>query len=261
MRIVSWNINGIRAAHRKGFLRWLAKERADIVCVQETKIDEATLRAELAVAAPKHHEAWAFAKRKGYSGVATLSRRAPLSVRVGIGVERFDAEGRVVETDHGAFLLFNVYFPKGSGPLRDNSRVPYKLDFYEALFTHIRKRKRATRKPVVVLGDFNTAHAEIDLARPRDNKKNSGFLLEEREDLARHLGRGFVDTFRHLHPREQKYSWWSQRFGVREKNVGWRIDYVWISDDLLPRLKKAFISDEVRGSDHCPVGVDLADGP
>lgn len=236
---------------------WLAREQADIVCVQETKIDSETLRAELAAPAPGHHAAFAFAKRKGYSGVATFSREAPSKVRVGLGIERFDDEGRVVETDHGAFLLFNVYFPKGSGTLRDNSRVPYKLDFYEALFTCIAKRKRAARKPVVVLGDFNTAHRDIDLKHPRENKKNSGFLPEERADLERQLERGYVDTFRHLHPDTVRYSWWSQRFGVRDKDVGWRIDYVWISRDLAPRLREAFINTEVRGSDHCPVGVVL----
>lgn len=257
LRIVSWNINGLRAGHRKGFLPWLAQEKAGIVCVQETKIDAETLAREVKVPAPGHHGVFAHAKKKGYSGVATFSKVAPLSTRVGVGIERFDDEGRVVETEHESFLLFNAYFPKGSGTLRDNSRVPYKLDFYAALFSHVKKRRKAAKKPAIVLGDFNTAHNPIDLAHAKSNVMNSGFLPEERADLERHLKSGYVDTFRALHPDTVRYSWWSQIPGVREKNVGWRIDYVWVSEDLMPRVREAFIDCDVMGSDHCPVGIVL----
>ncbi len=256
LRIISWNVNGIRAAERKGFLQWLAKTRADIVGLQETRIDEAALPAHLR--APKgYSSAWTFAKKKGYSGVATFTRTPAKGVRVGLGIQRFDDEARVLEVELDRFLLFNVYFPKGSGNARDNSRVPFKLDFYDAFFDHAKARGRASKKPLVVLGDFNTAHQPIDLANPKTNTKTSGFLPEERASLERHLRRGFVDSYRHLHPQRVQYTWWSQRFGVRERNIGWRIDYVWISESLAPYLKAAFIHDQVRGSDHCPLGIDL----
>ncbi len=256
-RIVSWNVNGIRAAARKGLLRWLDRAEADVVGLQETRVDAATLARALRAPAG-YHAAWGFSCRPGYSGVATWSRRPPLSVSTGIGIPRFDAEGRVVETEFERFIVYNVYFPKGSGTLRDNSRVPFKLDFYDAFFDFALARRESSRKPLVVLGDFNTAHREIDLANPRTNQKTSGFLPEERAALERHLDRGFIDAYRRLHPGRVQYTWWSQRFGVRERNIGWRIDYVWLSKELGRRLEDAFISDDVKGSDHCPVGVVLA---
>ncbi len=256
VRIVSWNVNGIRAACNKGFLEWLRRERADIVGVQEVRAaDEDIPEAVRRLRSYDMH--FTHAVRRGYSGVGTLSRRPPLSVRRGYDDPRFDDEARVLETEHERFLLFNVYFPKGSGKDRDNSRVPYKLAFYDAFFAHAHRRARARKKPLVILGDFNTAHQPIDLRNAKANVKTSGFLPEEREALGRHLDAGFVDTFRHLHPDRVQYSWWSQRFGVREKNIGWRIDYVWISRQLLPHLCDAYIEDQVRGSDHCPVGIVL----
>ncbi len=256
-RIVSWNVNGIRAAARKGLVRWLSGAAPDVLAVQETRVDAASLAPRLR--APRgYHAAWAFSCRPGYSGVATFSREAPLATSTGIGIPRFDAEGRVVETEFERFILYNVYFPKGSGTLRDNSRVPFKLDFYDAFFDYALARRERSRKPLVVLGDFNTAHREIDLANPRTNQKTSGFLPEERAAYGRHLERGFVDTYRHLYPERVQYSWWSQRSGVRERNIGWRIDCVWVSRELARRVEDAFISDQVRGSDHCPVGVVLS---
>lgn len=256
LRIVSWNVNGIRSAERKGFLTWLEGERPDILGLQETRIDGATLpdrlRAPLA-----YHAAWCSGTRAGYAGVATFSREPPRSVTTGIGVADFDLEGRVVETELDRLILFNVYFPKGSGTLRDNSRVPFKLEFYDAFFDYAWRRRAHAQKPIVVLGDFNTAHRAIDLANPKSNVKTSGFLPEERAAFERHLARGFVDTYRHLYPDRVQYSWWSQRLGVRERNVGWRIDYVWITEDLVPHLAGAFIADHVKGSDHCPVGIVL----
>jgi exodeoxyribonuclease-3 len=164
----------------------------------------------------------------------------------------------MVACEYDAFLLYNVYFPKGSGTARDNSRVPYKLAFYDAVFAHALRQRKATGKPLIIMGDYNTAHHEMDLAHPRANVKNSGFLPEEREDLTRLLKKGFVDTFRELHPTTVAYSWWRNWPGMRERNVGWRIDAVWVTRELMPHVKEAFILKDVTGSDHCPVGITLA---
>jgi len=256
LRIVSFNLNGIRAAERRGFSSFMAKERPDILCAQETRIDRDSLVKELE--RPLGYEAsWAFPSRKGYSGVATFSLEPPLRAHTALGEARFDDEGRVVVSEFRSFLLCNVYFPKGSGTLRDNSRVPYKLAFYDALFSHVAALKKKRKKPAIVLGDFNTAHMPIDLKNWRTNQGTSGFLPEERLSFERHLQQGFVDTFRALYPTREQYSWWSQRLGARDRNVGWRIDYVWVTSELLPRVKEAFIWDHVRASDHCPVGIVL----
>jgi exodeoxyribonuclease-3 len=256
LRIVSFNLNGIRAAERRGFLTFLEQERPDILGVQETRIDRFVLGKELE--RPLGYEAsWAFPSRKGYSGVATFSLQKPLRAHTELGEPRFDDEGRVVISEFSSFLLCNVYFPKGSGTLRDNSRVPYKLAFYDAFFLHLAALKKKRNKPAIVLGDFNTAHMPIDLKNWRTNQGTSGFLPEERACFERHLERGFVDTFRALYPAREQYSWWSQRLGARDRNVGWRIDYVWVSTELMPKVKEAFVLDHVRASDHCPVGIVL----
>jgi exodeoxyribonuclease-3 len=254
--VLAWNVNGIRSVARKGFLEWLERESPDIVALQETRVDTEALSPALRDL-PGYHSAWTFPKRKGYSGVATFSRVAPSRVHNSLGKPRFDDEGRFVATEFERFILFNVYFPKGSGTLRDNSRVPYKLAFYDALFAHIRQIGRRRGKPLIVAGDFNTAHREVDLENWRSNRKNSGFLPEERAKLEQHLKRGFVDIYREHHPERKQYTWWSQRFGVREKNIGWRIDYLWVSEELRPHVSEAFILDQVRGSDHCPLGILL----
>ncbi len=255
LRVVSWNVNGLRSCTRKGFADWLGRSRAGIVGVQEVRALPEELDPE--VRTPKRfHTHFAPAERRGYSGVGLFSRRAPDRVDTSLGEERFDAEGRFLLTRFGRLAIANVYFPKGSGNERDNSRVPYKLDFYRAVFDRLQQLRRGGAR-VLVMGDFNTAHHEIDLARPKDNVKNSGFLPEEREELDRWLGAGWTDTFRSLEAGPGHYTWWSQRGGARARNVGWRIDYVYASKSALPFLKRAYILPEVTGSDHCPVGVDL----
>ena len=255
MRIVSWNVNGLRACEKKGFSRWLAGAEAEIACVQEVRAQQDQLPANLR--APDELTAgFACAERKGYSGVGFFSRRAPERVETCLGVDEFDCEGRVQELRYGGLLVVNVYFPNGSGKERDNGRVPFKLSFYDTL----RKRLQAAvdrGERVLVAGDFNTAHRDIDLARPKPNRKTSGFLPEETEAFDRWLDCGWVDTFRHFEPEGGHYTWWSQRFGVREKNIGWRIDYILASPGAMSFVRSAGIHPEVRGSDHCPVSVDL----
>jgi len=259
-RIVSWNVNGIRACVRKGFLDWLPSARADVIGLQETRCENEDLP-DLVRALPGfRHAHWISARsRRGYSGVAILSKRAPLDVEVELGDESFDREGRYLLARFADVLVANVYFPKGSGTQRDNSRVPYKLAFTEHVFDVVNAARRRHALPAILMGDFNVAPEPIDLARPRGNETTSGYLPEERALYARCLASGWVDSFRILHPTVVKYSWWSNRVGVRDRNIGWRIDHVLASRDLAPRLRGAFVWDDVRGSDHCPVGVDLAD--
>jgi len=259
VRVVSWNVNGLRACARNGFLEWLEDSRADIVLVQEVRAREQDLPGEVCRPAG-WHACFAPAEKRGYSGVAVFSRRAPDAVEVGLGEPRFDAEGRVVLARFGKLVVASTYVPKGSGKERDNSRVPYKLDFSRALFERLHALRRGGRR-VLCAGDFNTAHEDIDLARPGDNRANSGFLPAEREELARWLSAGWVDTFRAQHPGEPgHYTWWRQWGGARERNVGWRIDYVLASRTATPFVKDAFIWPDTRGSDHCPVGVDVDPG-
>ena len=255
MRIVSWNVNGLRACGRKGFAAWLRGTRAGIVGLQEVRALPEQLPA--ALRAPRGWQvAFRAAERPGYSGVALYSRRAPDRVETSLGAPRFDAEGRLQIAHFGRLVVANIYFPKGSGPERDNSRVPYKLAFYTALFRRLERLRRAGRR-VLVLGDWNTAHREIDLARPRQNQTTSGFLPEERAELDRWEAAGWVDTFRRFEPGPGHYSWWSQRMGARARNVGWRIDYVFASPAAMRFVRGAFLLPKVRGSDHCPVGVDV----
>jgi len=255
LRVASWNVNGLRACERKGFSRWLARSGEDIVALQEVR----ALPDELApaVRAPRgYHAEFAPAERRGYSGVALYARRKPDSVLRSLGIPHFDVEGRLLLARFGRLVIANAYFPKGSGKERDNSRVAYKLAFYRALFARVEKLRRSGFR-VLVVGDFNTAHREIDLARPRENQKTSGFLPEERAEIDRWLAAGWVDVFRSFVPEGGHYSWWSQRQGARERNVGWRIDYVLASPAAMRFAKDAWIEAQVRGSDHCPVGVDL----
>jgi exodeoxyribonuclease-3 len=255
IRVLSWNVNGLRACSRKGFVPWLRRSGGTIVGLQEVRALAHEMPDEI-----RRLRAWhrhlAAAERRGYSGVGLLSRLAPDRVDTTLGVERFDVEGRVQIASFGRLAVANIYFPKGSGRLRDNSRVPYKLEFYRCLFERLEELRRAGR-PVLVLGDFNTAREPIDLARPRDNVKNSGFLPEERAELTRWIDAGWIDTFRRFEPGPGHYTWWSQRYGVRAKNIGWRIDYVLASEAAMSHVRAAFIQPNVAGSDHCPVGVDL----
>ncbi len=256
MRIISWNINGIRACVRKGFVEWLSGSRAQIVALQEVRATPAQIPDQLRDL-PRWHQTYQPAERAGYSGVGLISRKRPDEVVTSLGVERFDREGRLQIARFGKLVVVNGYFPKGSGTQRDNSRVPYKLAFYRRLFEVLEPLRR-DRKRVLVLGDLNTAHREIDLARPQQNVQNSGFLPEERQELQRWIDAGWIDTFRSFNREGGHYSWWSQRMGARERNIGWRIDYVLASPAAMDFVKRGFILPDVKGSDHCPVGVDVA---
>lgn len=258
MRIASWNVNGLRACARKGFSRWLSRSGCEIVGLQEVRALEEQLPD--ALRSPRgFHVHFAAAQRPGYSGVALYSRTQPDAVETSLGEPRFDTEGRLLIARFGRLALANAYFPKGSGNQRDNSRVPYKLDFYAALFDRLQRLRRGGYR-VLVMGDFNTAHREIDLARPKANQQTSGFLPEERAELDRWQAAGFTDTFRRFEPGPFHYSWWSQRSGARERNIGWRIDYVFASPAALRHVRGAFIQPKVTGSDHCPVGVEVDPG-
>ena len=255
MRIVSWNVNGIRACETKGFSTWLASSGAEIVGIQEVRATREQVP-ETIRSADGWHLHLAAAEKAGYSGVGLLARREPDDVEVSLGEARFDREGRIEIARFGRLVIANVYLPNGNGTERDNSRIPYKLDFYRALFERVEGLRRSGKR-VLVMGDFNTAHREIDLARPKENVETSGFTPVEREEFDRWIRAGWVDTFRRYEPGPNHYSWWSQRFGVRAKNIGWRIDYVLASPNVLPHLTAAFLHPAVTGSDHCPVGVDL----
>ncbi len=254
--LVSWNVNGLRAAMKKDFLGSLQRLDADVVAIQETKLQSAQLDAQMARVAG-YESFWSHCEgKKGYSGVGVYSRLAPLRTGTGIGQARFDREGRILELDLGRFVFFNVYFPNGQ---MSAERLQYKLDFYEAFFDHTDALRRQGRS-LVICGDYNTAHNEIDLANPKANEKASGFLRIERDWIDRISARGYVDTFRHLHPDTVRYSWWTYRFKARERNIGWRIDYVFVTQDLIAngQVRGAFIENEIPGSDHCPIGVVLA---
>jgi exodeoxyribonuclease-3 len=255
MRIISWNVNGLRACAKKGFADFLASAEADIVAVQEVRAFAEQLPD--GVRSPSGwHACFAPAERPGYSGVGLFTREPPKRIETTLGEHRFDMEGRLLIARFEGLTVVNGYFPKGSGKDRDNSRVPYKLDFYRAVFERIQKLRR--RGPVLVMGDYNTAHCAIDLARPKDNVKNSGFLPEERAEVDRWIEAGWIDAFRALHPDEEgHYTWWRQWGGARERNVGWRIDYIMASPSAMKRVRDAFIWPQVMGSDHCPVGIDL----
>lgn len=256
MRLVSWNVNGLRAVFKKDFTGSVDVMKPDILSLQETKLQADQRTAEM-LNYEGYHSFWDYAStKKGYSGVATYSRPIPESVRNGFGRERFDTEGRVIELDYGSFVLFNVYFPNGQ---RDEERLQYKLDFYREFFSYT-DRLKAEGRSLIITGDFNTAHNEIDLKNPRSNKDRSGFLRIERDVLDEILGRGYVDTFRHFYPDTVKYSWWSYRFNARKNNAGWRIDYFFVTRDLIDRgiVIDAFILNDIHGSDHCPVGIELS---
>jgi exodeoxyribonuclease-3 len=251
-RILSWNVNGIRAAYKKGFVHWLPKENPDIICIQETKAMKEQLPDDL-INIGKYNSYFSSAERKGYSGVATYSKAEPVSVSNGIGIKKFDSEGRFLITDFVDFLLFNIYFPNGKAK---KERLQYKMDFYDSFLKHLNKLTKQGKK-IVVCGDVNTAHKEIDLARPKENEKISGFLPEEREWIDKLLQAGFIDTFRVFNDKGENYSWWDMMTRARDRNVGWRIDYFFISENLSSNLKSATILPDVMGSDHCPVGIEL----
>ena len=252
MRIVSWNVNGIRAAIKKGFCEKIADFHADIIGVQETKANQQQVM-EVCETLSEYHRYAHSAERPGYSGVALFCKQKPTEIITTIHNPPFDREGRVIIAVFPNFTLANIYFPNGSGKDGDNSRVPYKLAFYDALFDTLDDLPG----PVFVMGDFNTAHQEIDLARPKENSKISGFLPEERQHFTTILQRGYVDTFRHFNQEPHHYTWWNMRFQARSRNIGWRIDGVLANTKGLPLVKKAFIWPDIMGSDHCPVGIEI----
>lgn len=253
MRLFSWNVNGVRAAQKKGFLEWLHQERPGVLTIQETKCHPDQLDPELRQ--PEgYHAYWAFAERKGYSGVALFTEQEPRSVQIGLGIPEYDREGRTIVADYGDFTLIAAYFPNGS---RDHSRVPFKMA-YKRDFLAFCNDLVAAGKSVIFCGDVNTAHQEIDLARPKQNQKTTGFLPIERAWIDEVVAQGYVDTYRFLNPdKVGAYSWWSYIGRARDRNVGWRLDYFFVSPDLVPRVASAGIHADVLGSDHCPVSLTL----
>jgi len=252
MRLISWNVNGIRAAARSGLLDVLRGTGADMLCLQETRAHPDQVVSS--VREPEGYSSfWAFAERRGYSGVALFSRVLPVEVTTGLGIPRFDAEGRVLIARYPQFLLFNVYFPNGK---MNPERLRYKLEFYEEFISRLVALRRIGER-IVICGDYNTAHKEIDLAHPKNNVKVSGFLPEERAWMDRLTGQGFIDTFRMFHSDGGHYTWWDMRTRARERNIGWRLDYFFVSDNLAGAVRDAAILPEVGGSDHCPVSLTL----
>lgn len=249
MKLVSWNVNGIRAVLNKGFHEFLATAQADIVCLQETKAREEQVGAKF----DGYFAYWNSAERPGYSGTAIFSKTEPLDVRHGIGVDEHDKEGRVITAEYPDFFLVNVYVPNSG---RELLRLGYRTEAWGPAFLQYLKTLEKT-KPVVFCGDLNVAHKEIDLARPKANVKNAGFTPQERASFDTYIAAGFLDTFRELEPAGGHYTWWSYMGSARAKNIGWRIDYFCISPSLRPLLREAFIWPQVMGSDHCPVGVVL----
>lgn len=250
MKIISWNINGLRAAVKNGFADKLKEFEADVFCLQEIKLDDVA-RAKIDFDFANYFEYFFPAERKGYSGTGILSKKE-LPVTKGIGEAEFDCEGRTQTADLGDCYLLNVYFPNSQEGLK---RLDYKTRFNEALLNYAKELEK--QKPVIITGDFNVAREEIDIARPKENHGSPGFSDEERDWARKYLAAGFRDTFRELHPDEVKYTWWTYRFGARSRNVGWRIDYFLVSESLLPRVKRAEILDDIPGSDHCPVVLEL----
>lgn len=248
LKLVSWNVNGLRAVAKKGLFEWVARENPDIVCLQETKIDAAQLTDQFKTQ-PGYTSYFSHAERKGYSGVAIYTKAKPLSVKEGLGIARFDTEGRVLVADYGDFTLLNIYYPNGKA---SPERLQYKLDFYDAFFEFASDLRKQGKK-LIICGDVNTAHKEIDLARPKENINVSGFLPEERAWLDKFVQAGYLDTFRVVNNDPHNYTWWHLVTRARERNVGWRIDYFFVSQDLERKLVNATIEPHVMGSDHCPV--------
>ena len=249
MKLVSWNVNGLRACMGKGFMDFFKEADADIFCIQESKLQEGQISLEL----PGYHQYWNYAVKKGYSGTAIFTKEEPLSVSYGLGLEEHDQEGRVITLEFPDFYMVTVYTPNSQDGL---ARLDYRMTWEEEFLKYLKKLEE--KKPVIFCGDMNVAHKEIDLKNPKTNRKNAGFTDEEREKFSVLLENGFIDTFRYFYPDlKDAYSWWSYRFHAREKNAGWRIDYFLVSPQLKERLEDAVIYKDVFGSDHCPVALIL----
>jgi len=252
MKIISWNVNGIRAAERKGLLDWIKKEKPDVLGLQEIKAMEDQLSEDLK-APDGYHTYFNPAERKGYSGTALYTKKAPLEVKNGFGIPGFDSEGRIQAADYGDFIFFNIYFPNGK---MNTTRLEYKLDFYDAALEYFDKLVKSGKK-LLISGDYNTAHTEIDLARPEANETISGFLPVERKWLDKLVAHGYIDCFREFNEKPDNYTWWSMRSAARERNVGWRIDYFFCSKNMRPMIKNCYHLNKVMGSDHCPIVAEL----
>ena len=248
MKFISWNVNGLRACVGKNFKESFEQLDADFFCLQETKMQEG----QLSIAFDGYESYWNYAEKKGYSGTAIFTKHKPMSVALGIGIEEHDKEGRVITLEYPNFYLVTVYTPNSQDQLR---RLAYRMKWEDDFKAYLHKLDES--KPVIVCGDMNVAHEEIDIKNPKTNHKNAGFTDEERQKMTQLLANGFTDTFRSLYPEQVTYSWWSYRFHAREKNAGWRIDYFLVSDRLKPKVKDAKIHTEIMGSDHCPVELDL----
>ena len=253
IRAISWNVNGLRAVHKKGFLDWFAEESPDILCLQETKSAEDQLPPALREIDGYNAYFSSSSEKKGYSGVAVYTKAVPDQISAGLGIDRFDKEGRILIADYGDFVLLNVYFPNGKS---SGDRLKYKMEFYDAFLEFVDGMKKEGRN-IVVCGDVNTAHKEIDLARPKENQKISGFLPEERAWIDKLLNHGYVDTLRMFNTEPEQYTYWDQMSRARERNVGWRIDYFFVDEDFKKRLSAAYILPDVMGSDHCPIAIDI----
>jgi exodeoxyribonuclease III len=250
--IISWNINGIRAIHRKGALDWFFDEKPDILCLQETKAQPDQVPSKLSII-ENYHTYFHSAEKKGYSGVAVYSKLEPAKIEIGFGIKKFDSEGRVLIAEYENFTLFNIYYPNGK---TSEERLQYKLDFYDAFLKYADKLKKSGTN-VIICGDVNTAHKEIDLARPKENENTSGFLPVERKWIDKFLSHGYIDTFRMFNDKPEQYSWWDYKTRARERNTGWRIDYFFVSESLKNNIKNAYIRSEIIGSDHCPIGIEI----
>lgn len=252
LSLVSWNVNGIRAIERKGFLEWFHQSKYDIVCLQETKAEVSQLSKQL-IHPDGYESYWSSAQRKGYSGTAIYTKQSPIFAETNFGDPFLDGEGRIILLEFERFYLFNVYFPNGgSGP----ERLAFKLEFYKRFLPLAESFRK--KKPIIITGDVNTAHEDIDLARPKENANTSGFMRVERDWLDRLTKAGYIDTFRIFEKEGGHYSWWDMKTSSRARNVGWRIDYFFVSDELKKHVKKAWIDKDVMGSDHCPVGIELS---
>jgi exodeoxyribonuclease-3 len=254
MKILSWNVNGIRAIERKGMLDWMVAYDADIVCMQETKVFAPQELDESILAVGPYESHWnAAQEKKGYSGVVIYSKKKPLKIEQSLGFKEFDTEGRSIIAYYDSFALMNIYFPNGK---QNETRLKYKMDFYDAFLTCANKLRKKNI-PLIMCGDYNTAHKEIDLARPKENEESSGFLPMERAWIDTYISHGYIDTLRMFHQEKDLYTWWDMKTGARARNVGWRIDYFFVSDDLKDNVKDAFILQDVMGSDHCPIGIEI----
>jgi exodeoxyribonuclease-3 len=253
MKITTWNVNGLRALLRKGAWNWVQEFHPDVVCLQEIKARPDQLTNAQHTLFEPYQAVWNPAERPGYSGVLTLTNEKEIASTLGLGIEHFDLEGRVIQTHFQDFTLFNIYFPNGG---RDHSRVPFKLDFYAALL-EMCDEMHENGKQVMICGDINTAHQEIDLKNHKTNHNTTGFLPEERAWITKYLEHGFKDAFRELYPEKEQYTWWTFIGNARSRNVGWRLDYFLVSEGLMSRVKDVVIHDEVMGSDHCPVTLEI----